>query len=137
MSADHPLKPVPAAAEKAPEVTPGWLIAAWAADSKKAMDIRILDLRGVTSFADYFVLCTGSNPKQIQAVADEIGDQLNRRGEKPVSAEGYSNAEWILLDYGDFLVHVFSETARRFYDLDRLWRSAKDVPIPAAPTPAV
>lgn len=107
-----------------------WLIAVRAAESKKATDIRVLDLSGVTSFTDYFVICSGSNPKQIQAIADDIGLKLKEHGELPQSLEGYNQAEWILADYGDFLVHVFSEKARAYYDLERLWRSAKDVPIP-------
>jgi ribosome-associated protein len=107
------------------------LTAVRAAESKKATDIRVLDLTGITSFTDYFLICTGSNPKQIQAIADEIGLRLKEDGEFPHSLEGYNQAEWILADYGDFLVHVFSERARAYYDLERLWRNAKDVPIPA------
>lgn len=91
----------------------------------------MLDLREVTSFADYFILCTGSNPRQIQAIGDEVQRQLKQQGEMPNSVEGYKNAEWLLADYGDFLVHVFSPQARQFYDLDRLWRHAKAVEIPA------
>jgi ribosome-associated protein len=91
----------------------------------------VLDLRQITSFADYFIICNGSNERQIQAIADEIGSWLSKEGEKPSNIEGYQNAEWILMDYGDFLVHVFSEEARKFYDLERLWRHAKDVAIPA------
>jgi ribosome-associated protein len=108
-----------------------WLIAVRAAESKKATDLRVLDLTGITSFTDYFVICTGSNPKQIQAIADEIGMKLKESGELPHCLEGYNQAEWILADYGDFLVHVFSEKARSYYDLERLWRHAKDVPIPS------
>jgi len=107
-----------------------WLIAVRAAESKKATDIRVLDLTGVTSFTDYFVICSGSNPKQIQAIADDIGLKLKEHGELPQSLEGYNQAEWILADYGDFLVHVFSEKARAYYDLERLWRGAKEIPIP-------
>ena len=103
-----------------------------AAESKKAVDIRVLDLRDVTSFADFFVICTGSNPKQIQAIAEEIAVELEQRGEYPVSVEGFKNAEWVLADYGDCLIHVFSAKARAYYELERLWRHAKDVPIPQA-----
>ena len=92
----------------------------------------MLDLRDVTSFADFFVICTGNNPKQIQAITEEIGMQLENRGEHPVSVEGFDNAEWVLADYGDYLIHVFSAKARALYDLERLWRHAKIVPIPAA-----
>ena len=89
----------------------------------------MLDLREVTSFADFFVICTGGNSKQIQAITDEIGRQLDERGEHPVSVEGFQNAEWVLADYGDYLIHVFSAKARAYYDLDRLWRHAKSVEI--------
>ena len=107
------------------------MIALRAAESKKATAIRILDLREVTSFCDYFIICTGSNLRQNQAIWDEIQLQMKRQaGEIPHSVEGYENAEWILGDYGDVLVHVFSEQARVYYDLERLWRHAKDVPLP-------
>lgn len=92
----------------------------------------MLDLREVTSFADFFVVCTGGNPKQIQAITEEIGTQLANRGEQPVSVEGFEHAEWVLADYGDYLIHVFSAKSRTFYDLERLWRHAKVVPIPPA-----
>ena len=106
---------------------PNWLVAARAAESKKARDLLILDVRDVTSFTEFFVICTASNQRQAQAIADEIGMQLKQMGELPISAEGYDTAEWILLDYGDFLIHVFSETARSYYELERLWRGAKTV----------
>jgi ribosome-associated protein len=101
------------------------MVAARAAESKKAKDLLVLDLRDVTSFTEYFVICTAGNPRQAQAIADEIGKQLKQLGELPVSVEGYDTADWILLDYGDFLVHIFSETARSYYELERLWRHAK------------
>ena len=112
--------------------TPVWLTAVRAAESKKAIDIKVLDLREVTSFADSFVICSGANSRQIQAISEEIGRQLAERGEYPISVEGYDNADWILADYGDYLIHVFSEKARGYYDLERLWRHAKNVAIPAA-----
>jgi ribosome-associated protein len=87
----------------------------------------VLDLRDVTSFADYFVVCSGTNARQIQAIADEIHLQLKKLGEYPSSMEGYENAEWVLLDYGDYLIHIFSEKSRVYYDLERLWRDAKRV----------
>ena len=83
----------------------------------------------MTSFADYFVLCNGANSRQNQAIADEVTRVMKQRGEYPVSMEGYENAEWILIDYGDLLVHVFSEKSRLYYDLDRLWRDALEVPV--------
>jgi ribosome-associated protein len=113
--------------------TPTWLLAVRAAESKKATEIKVLDLRGVTSFADFFVICTGSNPRQVQAIADEVGLQMKQQAQEvPLSLEGYEQAEWVLMDYGDLLVHIFSPKARVYYDLERLWRSAKPVEIPAA-----
>jgi ribosome-associated protein len=106
------------------------LTAARAADSKKAVDLRILDLREITSFADYFVVSTGANQRQIQAIADEVLAQVKALGHSTLGLEGYDKAEWVLIDFGDFLVHVFSEQARKFYDLERLWRAATDVPLP-------
>ena len=104
-----------------------------AAESKKATDIKVLDLSGITSFADYFVICTGANQRQIQAVSDEVYLQLKEQAQElPLSLEGYNQAEWVLADYGDLLVHIFSLKAREYYDLERLWRSAKTVEIPAA-----
>ncbi len=102
------------------------------AEAKQAKDIVVLDLAGVTSFTDQFVISTGANSKQVQAISDEIGQALKARGELPISLEGYNQAEWILADYGDFIIHVFSPTAREYYDLERLWRNAKTLEIPAA-----
>jgi ribosome-associated protein len=105
-------------------------VAVRAAESKKATDIRVLDLTGITAFADYFVICTGANARNVQAIADEVGARLKQTGELPFSLEGYSQAEWILADYGNFLVHIFSPKSREYYDLERLWRNAKTVEIP-------
>jgi len=105
-----------------------WREAVKAADAKQAKEIRVLDLRDVSSFADFFVICSGANSRQIQAITDEIELRLKKRGELPNSIEGYSNAEWVLMDYGDYLIHVFSEKARAYYDLERLWRDARVVP---------
>jgi ribosome-associated protein len=118
-----------------PVADPLWLTAVRAAEAKKATDIRVLDLREVTAFADYFVICTGANSRQLQAICDEVGLKLKQRGELPSNLEGYGNAEWILADYGDYLVHIFSEKARAFYDLERLWRQAKEVPVPPPDAP--
>jgi ribosome-associated protein len=110
---------------------PNWLVAVRAAQSKKAADTQVLDLRGITSFADFFVISTGANQRQIQAISDEVGLQLKQQaGELPFSIEGYNQAEWVLADYGDLLVHIFSPQAREYYSLERLWRSAKTVEIP-------
>jgi ribosome-associated protein len=117
-------------------VEPSWPEAVAAAEEKQARDIRVLDLREVTSFADYFVVCNGTNTRQNQAISDSIEVSLKHLGRYPLSIEGYSNADWILLDYGDFLVHVFTEKARAYYDLERLWRDAKIVtPATTEPRP--
>jgi len=108
-----------------------WLEAVRAAEEKQARNVRVLDLREVTSFADYFVILTGANTRQIQSIADGIHQRLKKLGEMPTSMEGYDNAEWVLIDYGDYLVHIFSEKARLYYDLERLWRDAKTVELPA------
>jgi ribosome-associated protein len=100
------------------------------ASEKKATDIKVLDLKDITSFTDYFVVCSTANARQGHAVCDEIEKGLKEMGERPVSIEGYEAGEWILMDYGDFLVHIFSATARSFYDLERLWRHARTVEIP-------
>jgi ribosome-associated protein len=104
-----------------------WRFAVDAAESKQAKDIRVLDLREISSFADFFVIASGSNSKQIQTISDEIEAQLKKHGERPHSVEGYTHADWILMDYGDYLVHIFSDKARVYYDLERLWRDAKQV----------
>jgi ribosome-associated protein len=115
--------------ESLPPLNPIWRAVVRAAEAKKASDIRVLDLRQVTSFADFFVICTGANARQIQAISDEIELRLGQQGERPASTEGYNNAEWILVDYGDYLVHIFSAKARLYYDLDRLWRHAREVAV--------
>jgi ribosome-associated protein len=93
---------------------------------KKAEEISILEMeKGSGAFTDYFVLCSGTNPKQVQAIADEVELRLKNAGVRPTQVEGYKQAEWILVDYVDFVVHVFSEKARQFYDLERLWKTAK------------
>jgi ribosome-associated protein len=101
------------------------------AQEKQATDITVLDLTEVTSFTDCFVICSGSNSRQNQAITDGINLELKKRGEIPGSIEGYDQGEWILSDYGDFLVHVFSHKAREYYSLERLWRQARVVEIAA------
>ena len=93
---------------------------------KKAEEISILEMeKGSGAFTDYFVLCSGTNPRQVQAIADEVELRLKATGVPPAHVEGYKQGEWILVDYLDFVVHVFSEKARKFYDLERLWKTAK------------
>ena len=96
-----------------------------ACQSKKAEDIRVLQLDAQASgFTDYFVLCSGANPRQVQAIADEIDQKLDAIGVHAKHIEGRNQAEWVLLDYVDFVVHIFSQSARKFYDLERLWKTA-------------
>ena len=96
-----------------------------AVENKKGEDLAILEMdRNSGAFTDYFVVCTGTNPRQIQAISDEVEKRLSDSGIRPNSVEGYSQAEWVLLDYVDFVVHIFSPRARNFYDLERLWKSA-------------
>lgn len=93
---------------------------------KKAEELSILEMeKGSGAFTDYFVLCSGTNPRQVQAIADEVELRLKTAGVRPTQVEGYRQGEWILVDYVDFVVHVFSEKARKFYDLERLWKTAK------------
>jgi ribosome-associated protein len=119
-----------------PTDTPTWLLAFRAAESKFASDIRILDLRELGTFADYFLICNGSNKPQIQAIWDEIAKRMKlEAGELPSAVEGYDNAEWILGDFGDLIIHVFTPEKREYYDLERLWRPAKTVSVPEAGSP--
>ena len=102
------------------------------ASDKKAVNINVLDLRQIASFTEFFVISSGTNQRQVQAIADEINEQLKKQLDaRPIRLEGYNSAEWILLDYGDFIVHIFEQKAREFYDLERLWRDARKVEIPA------
>jgi len=97
-----------------------------ACEEKKAHDIAVLQMdKDSGVFTDYFLICSGANPRQVQAIADEVKDRLQIAGLDPAHSEGYSQAEWILLDYVDFVVHIFNDKARRFYDLERLWKSAR------------
>lgn len=100
-----------------------------AALEKKALDLTVLDLRGIASFTDFFVITTGTNRRQCQAISDEVVEQLKRNGTRAARVEGFQTAEWILIDYGDFVVHIFDEKARSFYDLERLWREARRIDI--------
>jgi ribosome-associated protein len=101
-----------------------------AAQDKKASGIVVLDLKKAGAFTDYFVICSASNPRQVQAIADAVEDALKAQKQRPSLVEGYARAEWILLDYFDFVIHVFSKHARDFYGLDRLWGSATRIEFP-------
>ena len=101
-----------------------------AARDKKATGVVVLDLKKAGAFTDYFVICSAANPRQVQAIADAVEDALKAQKQRPSLVEGYARAEWILLDYFDFVVHVFSKHARDFYGLDRLWGSATRIEFP-------
>ena len=101
------------------------------ASEKKAVNISVLDLREITSFTEFFLIASGTNQRQVQAIADEISEKLKKEMKMRANRiEGYQGGEWVLLDYGDFVFHVFNKTSRDFYDLDRLWRDANKVALP-------
>ena len=109
-------------------------IALESVEEKKAVDTIVLDLRNVTSFTEFFVITHGTNQRHVQAIADEVVQKLKKTKKfQPIRVEGYAAAEWILLDYGDFVAHVFNEESRGFYDLERLWRDAAHVDLPKPP----
>jgi ribosome-associated protein len=134
---EQSLHPQPVARTEMQQVTPTSdlderiLMALHAAAEKKALDVVVLDLREVATFTDFFVITTGANERQVQAISDEVYETLKRSGPAAARVEGYKTAEWILLDFGDFIVHVFEQKARQFYDLERLWRESKRVELPA------
>jgi ribosome-associated protein len=112
----------------------GVQLAVYAAQEKKAGAITVLDLSGLAAFTEYFVICTGYSSPQVQAICSEVEEELYKHAKRsPEHREGQRSAEWALLDFGGFVVHVFSEQARRYYDLERLWRSAPKLEIPDAP----
>jgi ribosome-associated protein len=104
-------------------------IAARAAGEKKAQETLVLRLSAITEFTDYFIICTGASTRQTQAIADAVTEELKKVKTRPLHTEGYNNAEWILIDYGAFVVHIFTAESRRFYDLERLWRDAERVEV--------
>jgi ribosome-associated protein len=101
-----------------------------AAEDKKANGLVVLDLRNAAGFTDYFLICSGTNSRQIRAIADGVMDALAADGAKPAHIEGYDRSEWILLDYFDFIVHIFATETRAFYGLERLWGSAERIEMP-------
>lgn len=125
-------EPVESASPLSPDLLPTDVrLAVQAAYDKKAEDLRIFDLRGVTSLTEFFLICSGSNQRQNQAISDEVFRLLKEEaGRLPLGIEGYDKADWILMDYGDFIVHILSAQARKYYDIERLWRQAKEVPLP-------
>jgi ribosome-associated protein len=115
----------------APRLSSEITTAVAAALDKKAIDLIVLDLRSGSAFTDFFIICTGANSRQVQALADGIEQALSKEGTKPSLVEGRSHAEWILIDYFDFIVHIFTPATRDFYALERLWGDAQRVEIPA------
>jgi ribosome-associated protein len=106
-----------------------------AAQDKQAVDVTVLNLSGAGAFAEYFLLCSGQSTPQIHAIGGAIEDSLGRHGVHSAHREGKFGAEWVLLDYGFFVVHIFSERAREYYDLERLWRNAERIDFPAPERP--
>lgn len=98
-----------------------------ALQDKKGEDIRVIDISGVTVIADYFIIASGSNPNQVQALVDNVEEQMYKAGYDDPRVEGYNTASWVLLDYNDVIVHVFSQDDRLFYDLERIWRDGKEI----------
>jgi ribosome-associated protein len=125
-------EPKQKATEQSHELDERIVIALQAAGDKKALNPVVLDLREIASFTDFFVITSGTNERQVQAIADEVLERLKKSGNPAARVEGRKTAEWILLDYGYFIVHVFADKARKFYDLERLWRESKRVELPAA-----
>jgi ribosome-associated protein len=117
----------PSTPETRPDIPTRVREAVAAAVDTKAEEIRVRHLEPVTDFADYFLFVSGTNERQIQAIADGVEERLRALGVRPLHVEGYAPAQWVLLDYGDFIVHVFLEETRRHYGLERLWRDAPDV----------
>lgn len=100
-----------------------------ALDEKKAGDIKVINIEEVSVMADYFIIASGTNRNQVQAMADNVDETLGKAGVNPRQVEGYQTANWILMDYGDVIVHVFDEENRLFYDLERIWRDGKSVAV--------
>ena len=98
-----------------------------AADDRKAVDLKVLHLGKVTDFTDYFIVCSGTSERQVQAIADSVQEKLRESKARPLHVEGYNRGQWVLMDYGDLVVHVFQEEPRRYYALERLWGDAPDV----------
>ncbi|MDE3111201.1 MAG: ribosome silencing factor [Acidobacteriota bacterium] len=107
-----------------------------AAQDKQASNITVLKLSGVSAFADYFVLCSGQSGPQLRAISEAIEERLDREGMRRKHREGKTGSEWVLLDYGSIVIHIFGEGARRYYDLERLWRHAERLDVPAPGQPA-
>lgn len=98
-----------------------------AAEDRKAVDLRVLHLEKISDFTDYFLICSGTSERQVQAIADAVQETMREGRVRPLHVEGYNRGQWVLLDYGDFVVHIFQDEPRRFYSLERLWGDAPDV----------
>jgi len=98
-----------------------------AAEDRKAVDLRVLHLEKVSDFTDFFLICSGTSERQVQAIADAVQERMREVQVRPLHVEGFNRGQWVLLDYGDFVVHIFQEEPRRFYSLERLWGDAPDV----------
>lgn len=98
-----------------------------AAEDRKAVELRVLHLEKISDFTDYFLICSGTSERQVQAIADSVQEKMREERVRPLHVEGYNRGQWVLLDYGDFVVHIFQEEPRRFYSLERLWGDAPDV----------
>lgn len=118
-------KPTPRSRPSSPRLPADLKRAIEAAQDKKAVDLVLLDLRKTSAFTDFFVICTGTNVRQVQAIADAVQATLAKRGVKPALVEGYERGEWVLVDYFDFLFHIFTPATRDFYGLERLWGDAE------------
>jgi len=112
-------------------MTPPLRQAVHAVQEHKALELNLLDLKGICSFTDYFLICTGTSTRHTQAICDALVEELEQSGVRPAHIEGYNRAEWILVDYLSFVVHIFLEATRRFYDLERLWKTARRIEVPA------
>ncbi len=110
-------------------------IAARALDDKKARDVKILKTAEQTVIADYFVICNGTSSTHIKALVDEVDRKLSEAGEPPIRREGLRSDIWVLMDFGSVIVHVFTDEARKFYNLERLWSDSEEVPISSLPCP--
>ena len=110
-----------------PDVTARVRVAVAAAEDRKAINLQVLDLDSISDFTEYFLICSGSNERQVQAIADGVLRELRKAGQRPLHVEGQRQGSWILLDFGSLIVHVFHEETRAFYALERLWSDASDV----------
>lgn len=108
------------------EIREAVYLAKEALEEKKGFDTKIFNLEGISALADYFLLATGNNKNQLQAMSDEVDEKLSNAGFHTKQVEGYDSANWILMDYGDFIVHIFNPESREYYNLERLWRDAKE-----------